>query len=185
MVTCGQEPARRADQRRCWPGQDVPRTGAGPRPAGSQRRLRQAGGAAAGRRRPRPLSGARAAITSRRPPDPLSTAELEQQLAERGLHAALEKIIAVLEPVHDRSDVVVVEALTPGPARLYAVEINQGARPGTRRRRPPARKLACTGHKKRRGPHPSPVGGRARPDRGRRRGPRRDTLYRREWVLVW
>ena len=66
-----------------------------------------------------------AAITSRRPPDPLSTAELEQQLADRGLHAALEKIIAVLEPVHDRSDVVVVEALTPGPARLYAVEINQ------------------------------------------------------------
>src|SRR5580704_10455502 len=66
-----------------------------------------------------------AAITSLRPPDPLSTAELERQLAERGLHAALEKIIAVLEPVHDRSDVVVVEALTPGPARLYATEINQ------------------------------------------------------------
>jgi hypothetical protein len=66
-----------------------------------------------------------AAITSLRPPDPLSTAELERQLAERGLHAALEKIIATLEPVHDRSDVVVVEALTPGPARLYAIEINQ------------------------------------------------------------
>jgi phosphate acetyltransferase len=70
-------------------------------------------------------AGLAAAITSRRPPDPLSTAELEQQLAERGLHAALEKIIAVLEPVHDRSDVVIVEALTPGPARLYAIEINQ------------------------------------------------------------
>jgi phosphate acetyltransferase len=66
-----------------------------------------------------------AAITSLRPPDPLPTAELEQLLAERGLHAALEKIIAALEPVHDRSDVVVVEALTPGPARLYAVQINQ------------------------------------------------------------
>jgi phosphate acetyltransferase len=66
-----------------------------------------------------------AAITSLRPPDPLSTAELEQQLGERGLHAALEKIIAALEPVHDRSEVVVVEGLTPGPARLYAVEINQ------------------------------------------------------------
>ena len=66
-----------------------------------------------------------AAITSLRPPDPLSTAELERQLAERGLHVALEKIIAALEPVHDRSDVVVVEALTPGPARLYAIEINQ------------------------------------------------------------
>jgi len=66
-----------------------------------------------------------AAITSLHPPEPLSTAELERQLAERGLHAALEKIIATLEPVHDRSDVVVVEALTPGPARLYAIEINQ------------------------------------------------------------
>jgi phosphate acetyltransferase len=66
-----------------------------------------------------------AAISSLRPPDPLPTAELEQQLAERGLHAALEKIIAAIEPVHDRSDVVVVEALTPGPTRLYAVEINQ------------------------------------------------------------
>ena len=69
--------------------------------------------------------GLLAAITSLRPPDPLSTAELEQLLAGRGLHAALEKIVAVLEPVHDRSDVVVVEALTPGPARLYAIEINQ------------------------------------------------------------
>jgi phosphate acetyltransferase len=66
-----------------------------------------------------------AAITSRRPPDPLPTADLEKQLAERGLHAALEKIIAALEPVHNRSDVVVVEGLTPGPARLYAIEINQ------------------------------------------------------------
>jgi phosphate acetyltransferase len=66
-----------------------------------------------------------AAISSLRPPDPLSTAELEQQLAERGLHAALEKIIAALEPVHDRSEVVVVEGLTPGPARLYTIEINQ------------------------------------------------------------
>jgi phosphate acetyltransferase len=66
-----------------------------------------------------------AAISSLRPPEPLSTAELEQLLAKRGLHAALEQIIAVLEPVHDRSDVVIVEALTPGPARLYAFEINQ------------------------------------------------------------
>ena len=66
-----------------------------------------------------------AAITSLRPPDPISTAELEQQLAGRGLPAALEKIIAALEPVHGRSEVVVVEGLTPGPARLYAIEINQ------------------------------------------------------------
>ena len=59
------------------------------------------------------------------PPDPLSTARLEQHLGESGLGTALEKIIAALKPVHDRSDVVVVEALTPGQARLYAVEINQ------------------------------------------------------------
>jgi phosphate acetyltransferase len=66
-----------------------------------------------------------AAISSLRPPDPLATHELEELLAERGMPAALEKIIAILEPVHTRSDVVVVEALTPGPARLYAGEINE------------------------------------------------------------
>jgi phosphate acetyltransferase len=66
-----------------------------------------------------------AAISTLRPPDPLSTAQLEQQLGEGGLDAVLEKIVAVLKPVHDRSDVVVVEALTPGPARLYAIELNQ------------------------------------------------------------
>jgi phosphate acetyltransferase len=58
-------------------------------------------------------------------PDPLSTAQVEQHLGEGGLDAVLEKIVAALQPVHDRADVVVVEALTPGPARLYAVEINQ------------------------------------------------------------
>ncbi|MDQ2874814.1 MAG: phosphate acyltransferase, partial [Actinomycetota bacterium] len=66
-----------------------------------------------------------AAISALRPADPLPTAQLEQQLAEGGLHAVLEKIIAGLEPVHDRSDVVVVEALTPGPDRLYALELNE------------------------------------------------------------
>jgi phosphate acetyltransferase len=66
-----------------------------------------------------------AATSALRPPDPLPTSELEQQLGEGGLHAVLEKIVAVLEPVHDRSDVVVAEALTPGPARLYATELNQ------------------------------------------------------------
>jgi len=66
-----------------------------------------------------------AAISALRPPDPLSTTQLEQQLGEGGLDVALEKIVAVLEPVHDRSDVVVVEALTPGPDRLYAIELNQ------------------------------------------------------------
>jgi phosphate acetyltransferase len=66
-----------------------------------------------------------AAIAALRPPDPLSTAQLEQHLGEGGLDAALELIVAAVQPVHDRADVVVVEAVTPGPARLYAVEINQ------------------------------------------------------------
>ena len=126
-----------------------------------------------------------AAITSRRPPDPLSTAELEQQLAERGLHAALEKIIAVLEPVHDRSDVVVVEALTPGPARLYAVEINQAL----------ARALDADVLLVASWPAPDTRSGEDHTHRTSEpgldpiaavcRGPRRDTRYRGERVLVW
>ncbi len=66
-----------------------------------------------------------AVITALRPPDPLSTAQLEQQLAEGGLDVVLETIVAALEPVGDRSDIVVVEALSPGPARLYAAELNE------------------------------------------------------------
>ena len=37
----------------------------------------------------------------------------------------LEKIVAAWQPVHDRSDVVVVEGLSPGPAKLYASGLNQ------------------------------------------------------------
>jgi phosphate acetyltransferase len=80
---------------------------------------------------PRPRGGTdrsaalAAVIAPLDPPEPLSTARLEHLLGEGGLDAALENIVATLEPVHDRSDVVVVEALTPSPARLYAVEINQ------------------------------------------------------------
>jgi len=37
----------------------------------------------------------------------------------------LEKIVAVWEPVYERSDVVIVEGLSPGPAWLYASELNQ------------------------------------------------------------
>ncbi len=66
-----------------------------------------------------------AAATALRPPDPLSTAHLEQQLGSGGLDAVLEKIVAAWQPVHDRSDVVVVEGLTPGPAQLYAGGLNQ------------------------------------------------------------
>src|ERR1700676_4265057 len=44
-----------------------------------------------------------AAIPPLRPPDPLSTAQLEQDLGGNGLDASLEKIIAALKPVHDRS----------------------------------------------------------------------------------
>jgi phosphate acetyltransferase len=66
-----------------------------------------------------------AAISALRPPDPLPTAELEQRLGEGGVDAVLEKVVAAWEPVYDRSDVVVVEGLSPGPARLYASGLNQ------------------------------------------------------------
>jgi phosphate acetyltransferase len=67
-----------------------------------------------------------AAITTLHPPDPLATAELEQRLSEGGgLDAVLEKIVAAWEPVYERSDVVVVEGLSPGPTRLYAASFNQ------------------------------------------------------------
>lgn len=66
-----------------------------------------------------------AATTSLRPPDPLSTAHLEQQLGSGGLDAVLEKIVAAWQPVHDQSDVVVVEGLSPAAAKLYASGLNQ------------------------------------------------------------
>ena len=66
-----------------------------------------------------------AATTALRPPDPLSTAQLEQQLGAGGLDVVLEKIVAAWQPVYDRSDVVVVEGLSPGPAKLYASGLNQ------------------------------------------------------------
>ena len=55
-----------------------------------------------------------AAVTTLRPPEPLSTAELEQQLGEGGLDVVLEKIVAAWAPIYDRSDVVVVEGLSRG-----------------------------------------------------------------------
>jgi phosphate acetyltransferase len=66
-----------------------------------------------------------AAITSLRPPGPVSTAQLEQQLGSGGLNVVLEKAVAIWQPVHDQYDVVVVEGLTPGPAKLYASGLNQ------------------------------------------------------------
>ena len=66
-----------------------------------------------------------AAISALRPPQPLSTAELEQQLGEGGVDAVLEKTVAAWQPVYERSDVVIVEGLSPGPAWLYASELNQ------------------------------------------------------------
>jgi phosphate acetyltransferase len=65
------------------------------------------------------------AITALRPPEPLTTAELEQQLGEGGLEVVLEKIVAAWEPVYDGSDVVVVEGLSPGPAKMYVSSLNQ------------------------------------------------------------
>ncbi len=66
-----------------------------------------------------------AAITTLRPPEPFTSAELERRLGEGGLDVVLEKIVAAWEPVYERSDVVVVEGLSAGPARLYASTLNQ------------------------------------------------------------
>jgi phosphate acetyltransferase len=66
-----------------------------------------------------------AATTALRPTEPLPAAQLEQQLGAGGLDVVLETIVAAWQPVHDRSDVVVVEALSPGPTKLYASGLNQ------------------------------------------------------------
>src|ERR1022692_3553933 len=66
-----------------------------------------------------------AATTALRPAEPLPAAQLEQQLGAGGLDVVLETIVAAWQPVHDRSDVVVVEALSPGPTKLYASGLNQ------------------------------------------------------------
>ena len=65
------------------------------------------------------------AIMALRPPEPLTTAELEQQLGEGGLDVVLEKIVAAWEPIYGASDVVVVEGLSSGPSKLYASSLNQ------------------------------------------------------------
>ena len=76
------------------------------------------------------------AIMPLRPPEPLTTAELEQQLGEGGLDVVLEKIVAAWEPIYDASDVVVVEGLSAGPAELYASSLNQALAPAHQRRDP-------------------------------------------------
>jgi phosphate acetyltransferase len=65
------------------------------------------------------------AIMALRPPEPMTSAELEQQLGEGGLDVVLEKIVAAWEPIYDASEVVVVEGLSAGPAKLYASSLNQ------------------------------------------------------------
>jgi len=62
-----------------------------------------------------------AAVSSLQPPEPLSAAELEFQLGAGGMDTALEKIVAAWEPVCRGRDVVVIEAVSPGP--LYATRI--------------------------------------------------------------
>jgi phosphate acetyltransferase len=64
-------------------------------------------------------------ITGLSPPEPLTTAELEQQLGEGGLDVVLEKIVAAWEPIYEESEVVVVEGLRAGPSKLYASSLNQ------------------------------------------------------------
>jgi phosphate acetyltransferase len=65
------------------------------------------------------------ATSALRPPEPLSTDQLEQQLGSGGLDVVLEKAVAAWQPVHHHYDVVVVEGLSPGPAKLYASGLNQ------------------------------------------------------------
>ena len=65
------------------------------------------------------------AISALRPPEPMTTAELEQQLGEGELDVVLDKIVAAWEPIYERSDVVVVEGLRAGPSALYASSLNQ------------------------------------------------------------
>ena len=65
------------------------------------------------------------ATTMLRPPDPLSSTEVEHQLGTGGLDAVLERIVGAWQPVYDRSDVVVVEGLTPRPTKTYVSELNQ------------------------------------------------------------
>ena len=66
-----------------------------------------------------------AAMSTLQPPEPLSTPELEQLLGEGDVEVVLEKIVAAWQPVYEQSDVVVVEGLSPGPARLYAPGLNE------------------------------------------------------------
>jgi phosphate acetyltransferase len=66
-----------------------------------------------------------AAVSALRPPDPVPAAAVEQELGDGGLDAVLEKIVAAWEPAYDQSEVVVIEAVSPGPDRLYAAELNQ------------------------------------------------------------
>ena len=66
-----------------------------------------------------------AAVTALRPPEPVSTAQLEQQLGEGELDVVLEKIVAAWEPVYGGSDVVVIEGFSPAPSRLYASTLNE------------------------------------------------------------
>ncbi len=101
-----------------------------------------------------------AAISALRPPEPLSTAELEQHLGQGGVDAVLEKIVAAWEPVYERSHVIVVEGLSPGPARLYASALNQALA----RTLDADVVLACSWPA-------AAAGGQARPGRGAEPGP--------------
>ncbi len=66
-----------------------------------------------------------AAVTTLRPADPLPAAELERQLGEGELDVVLERIVGAWERAYARSDVVVIEGLSSGTAKLYAGSLNQ------------------------------------------------------------
>jgi hypothetical protein len=56
---------------------------------------------------------------------PIAWSHSRRQLGSGGLDVVLEKAVAAWQPVHHQYDVVVVEGLTPGPAKLYASGLNQ------------------------------------------------------------
>jgi phosphate acetyltransferase len=67
-----------------------------------------------------------AAVSTLKPPEPLPAALLEQQVGLGRLDEAVEKVVAVWQPVSDQADVVVVEGASPVPAAPYADELNHG-----------------------------------------------------------
>ncbi len=64
------------------------------------------------------------ALTGIDPPDPLPAEVVEERLSSGHLDDVLEQVVARWEPVQAAHDVVVVEALKPGPTQIYSGRVN-------------------------------------------------------------